>query len=350
MPAVASQVQDPGLPAIYLHTIAELLRRRGVDDRALLAQVGLDPACLASDDVRVSLSQASEFVTRAIVESGEPGLGVMLAAELRLPLHGPLGVAAMNSRTLGEAMDLMVRFLSLRAPHLRIFCRSDGGTTTLRVVGGIDLGPLQNFIMDAMVFGCVMMGLQLLGDPIRGACVHRRGREPGYMQRFRRQIPLPVHYDCDDDAILIPSAALDTPIRFSDEQVAEASRRQCERALEQLREDVGFDARVRRVIETSQPFPPKLGRVAGTLFVSERTLKRRLQEESVSFQQLVDQVRLERARELLQNTRMSLSQIADALGYADAANFTRAFKRWTGMSPSAYRSGRAALKVVSAPG
>ena len=67
--------------------------------------------------------------------------------------------------------------------------------------------------------------------------------------------------------------------------------------------------------------------MAGTLFVSERTLKRRLQEEEASFQTLVDQVRLERAGDLLANTGMTLGQIADALGYADAANFTRAFKR-----------------------
>ena len=55
-------------------------------------------------------------------------------------------------------------------------------------------------------------------------------------------------------------------------------------------------------------------------------------------QALVDQVRLERARDLLASTTMNLSQIADSLGYADAANFTRAFKRWTGLSPSHFRN------------
>ena len=120
--------------------------------------------------------------------------------------------------------------------------------------------------------------------------------------------------------------------------LAASSRAKCEEALKQLTEDAGFACRVRRVIETSHPFPPKLARVAATLFVSERTLKRRLQEESASFQNLVDHVRLQRAGELLKNTGMNLSQIADALGYADAANFTRAFKRWTGTSPSHYRS------------
>lgn len=341
MAAAAAQVQDLGLPAIYLHTIAELLRARGVDDRAILTRVGLDPACLTDDDVRVSLNQAGEFVTRAVIESGEPGLGILLAGELVLPLHGALGVAAMNSRTLGEAMSLLVRYLKLRAPHLGIFLETEGSYTVLRFTGGSELGMLQSFIMDAVLFGCIKMSLQLLGKPVNGTVVRRRGREPTYYQRFRQWIPVPVEFESADDAIVIPSAELAAPTRFSDEQVANVSRAQCEQALQRLTEDACFAARVRRVIETSHPFPPKLARVAATLFVSERTLKRRLQEESISFQTVVDQVRLDRASELLRGTAMSLSQIADGLGYADAANFTRAFKRWTGLSPSAYRSEQA---------
>ncbi|PAV25513.1 AraC family transcriptional regulator [Tamilnaduibacter salinus] len=347
MPAAVNHVRDLGLPAIYLHTIAELLRARGVDDHGLLTQVGLDPERLKSRDVRVSMSQASEFVTRAVVESGEPGLGILVAGEMRLPLQGSLGIAAMNSRTLGEALDVMVRFLALRAPYIRVTREDDGSHTVLTVDSEVDLGPLRGFIMDAMLFSCVNMGTQLLGVPVPGARVRRRGREPAYFQRFHHRVPLPVDYESDSDAIVIPSSELATPIRFSDEQAAAVSREQCEQALRQLTEDAGFPARVRRVIETSYPFPPKLGRVAGILYVSERTLKRRLQEEDASFQSLVDEVRLDRARGLLRNTCMSLSQIADVLGYADAANFTRAFKRWTDLSPSAYRSGQRALSRAS---
>ena len=338
MRASVSQAQDLGLPAIYLHLLAQLLRTTGVDDRALLLRVGLDPARLQSPDLRVSQSQATEFVTRAIIESGEPGLGIMMAKELHLPLHGALGTAVMASRTLSEALELMARYLQLRAPHLQIEQEQQGDNAVFRVICGIDLGPLQTFIMDAMLFGCVSMSVQLLGRPVPGSYVRRRCNEPGYFQRFRHLVPVPVRFGEDDDAIVVPLSELSLPLKFSDEQLADASRQQCEDALKQLTEDAGFGARVRRVIETSHPFPPKLARVASTLFVSERTLKRRLQEEEISFQVLVDQVRLERACELLQNTRLNLSQIADTLGYADAANFTRAFKRWTGVSPSSYRN------------
>ncbi|KPP96857.1 AraC family transcriptional regulator [Marinobacter sp. HL-58] len=348
MRASVSTLQDLGMPAIYLHLLAELLRTIGVDEKALLKRVGLDPVRLQSTDLRVSQSQASEFVTRAIIESGEPGLGIMLARELRLPLHGALGTAVMSSRTLEDALELMTRYLTLRAPHLKVSRRQHDDQAVFTISCDIDLGPLQGFIMDAMLFGCASMGAQLTGAPVAGSSIHRRGPEPAYFYRFRDQIPVPVVYGATADALVIPRQQLALPIRFTNDQLAARSKAQCEEALRLLTEDAGFACRVRRVIETSHPFPPKLARVAATLFVSERTLKRRLQAEEASFQNLVDQVRLERAGELLEKTTMNLSQIADALGYADAANFTRAFKRWTGQSPSQYRHRESTPPVTAA--
>ncbi len=338
MRASTTTAQDLGMPAIYLHLLADLLNSIGVDEKALLLRVGLDPQRLQSTDLRVSQSQASEFVTRAIIESGEPGLGIMLGRELKMPLHGALGTAIMSSRTLDQALELMTRYLMLRAPNLQVSTRRSNGNAWYSITCDQELGPLQGFIMDAMLFGCIFMGAQLTGATVPGFRILRRGPEPAYFHRFRPSLPVPVEYDALEDALLIPVSQLDLPIRFSDDELAESSRIQCEEALRQLTKDAGFACRVRRVIETSYPFPPKLARVAATLFVSERTLKRRLQEEAASFQNLVDQVRLERAKELLTTTSMNLSQIAEALGYADAANFTRAFKRWIGDSPSRYRS------------
>lgn len=120
MRASTSTPQDLGMPAIYLHLLADLLHSIGIDEKALLLRVGLDPLRLNSPDLRVSQAQASEFVTRAIIESGEPGLGVMLARELKMPLHGALGIAIMSSRTLEQALELMTRYLTLRAPNLHV--------------------------------------------------------------------------------------------------------------------------------------------------------------------------------------------------------------------------------------
>ncbi|MBJ6136256.1 AraC family transcriptional regulator [Marinobacter litoralis] len=332
-----SNTQDLGMPAIYLHTLAELLHTIGVDERDLIQRVGLDPARLKSTDLRVSEAQAAEFVTRAIVESGEPGLGILLARELELPLHGALGTAVMSSRTLEEALELVTRYLTLRVPHLKVEKHMAGSSVWYAINCEAQLGSILSFILDAVLFGCISMGTQLLGTTLPGLRIMRRGPEPSHFHRFRRMIGVPVEFGASEDALVVPISHLSHPTRFSNQHLAETSREECEQALQQLEEVSGVASKVRRVIEASHPFPPKLARAASTLFVSERTLKRRLQEEGASFQSLVDEVRLERAQDLLENTTMNLTQIADALGYADAANFTRAFKRWTGNSPSQYR-------------
>ncbi|WP_097459797.1 AraC family transcriptional regulator [Mangrovitalea sediminis] len=337
MTAIAAPARDLGLPGIYIHLLAELLRERGLDERRLLQQVGLDPHRILSTDVRVPLMTASEFVRRALLASDEPGLGILLAKELRMPLHGALGVAVMSSRNLEDALRISSRYMQLRLPQMSVVPHQEGDQVLIRFTPAIDLGPLTSFMLDTMTIGFLMMGEQLLGQPIAEAAIHRRGNEPRYYRRFLSQLPSPVLFQQNDDAVCIPASWLRAPVRFSDDLAAKVSREQCEQALRQLTGDASVTTRVQRVIETSHPFPPRLQKVASTLFMSERTLKRRLQEESTTFQQQVDSVRLERAGDLLVSTRLSLAQIADALGYADAANFTRAFKRWTGISPSRYR-------------
>ena len=337
MSAVATRKQDLGLPAIYLHLLAELLERIGVDEQALLAQVGLDRTRLSSMDLRVSQAQANEFVTRAVIESGEPGLGILLARELKLPLHGALGTAVMSSPSLTEVMNLVTRFLTLRAPYLSVHSEQHTDQVLFIISSDLDAGSLNQFVLDAVLYGFASMGPQLTGTTDTRARILRRGPEPTHFHRFRASIPMAVEFQSTYDAIMIPVEELGSSIRSSDERLAARSEAQCQEALNELTRDAGFASRVRRVIETSHPFPPKLSRVAGTLFVSERTLKRRLQAENISFQTLVDGVRLQRAKELLGKTSMNLGQIADALGYADAANFTRAFKRWTQQSPSQFR-------------
>ena len=344
--AVNMQTQS-GLRAIYIHQIAELLEARGIDPVSLLKQCGIDSASLLASDARVPLVKASDFAMRAMAAARDPSLGLALAEELRLPLHGPLGVAAMSSRTLGEALDIMTRYLALCAPLLTIRCVHEGDEAVMRFTMTIDLGPLTGFVLDAIMVGCLLMGEQLIGGPLPGVKLCRRGQMPDYFRQRYQQAPIDIRFQQPADEIRMPLSALASPVRFSDDLAARISREQCEQALRRLSEDASMATRVRRVIETAHPFPPRLQDVAGTLFVSERTLKRRLQDENTSYQVLVDEIRYQRAIDLLRETRLDLARIADALGYADPANFTRAFKRWSGVSPRSYRNQPVELTAIA---
>jgi len=99
--------------------------------------------------------------------------------------------------------------------------------------------------------------------------------------------------------------------------------------------------RVSRLIDAALDSPtarhPSLGEVAGRMFMSTRTLKRRLSQSGVRYRQLLDEARLRRAAQLLGETGLPLDVIADSVGYSSGANLSRAFRRWTGVTPGSFR-------------
>ncbi|MBV6574014.1 helix-turn-helix transcriptional regulator, partial [Acinetobacter baumannii] len=112
---------------------------------------------------------------------------------------------------------------------------------------------------------------------------------------------------------------------------------QCEAELSALGERHRLAMRVRDILSNSEHHYLSIENVAEYLHMSDRTLKRQLAAEGTSFSTLVDEVRYRHATSLLSRTDYSLEQIADELGYSDVANFSRAFKRWSGRSPSNWR-------------
>ena len=112
---------------------------------------------------------------------------------------------------------------------------------------------------------------------------------------------------------------------------------QCEAELSALGERRRLAMRVRDILTHSEQHYLSIENVADRLHMSDRTLKRQLAAEGTSFSTLVDEVRYRHATSLLSRTDYTLEQIADELGYSDVANFSRAFKRWSGRSPSNWR-------------
>jgi AraC-like DNA-binding protein len=124
---------------------------------------------------------------------------------------------------------------------------------------------------------------------------------------------------------------------MADAAALRLAKEQCERELDALGAGETMAGRVRRLLRVEGGGFRGLEEVAVELHVSTRTLKRRLAAEAVSFSQLLDEERRSHALLLLRAPERSLDEIADRLGYSDLANFTRAFRRWTGKTPGAYR-------------
>ncbi|HRM94452.1 MAG TPA: helix-turn-helix transcriptional regulator, partial [Alicycliphilus sp.] len=112
----------------------------------------------------------------------------------------------------------------------------------------------------------------------------------------------------------------------------------CERLIGQAKTTVGISGQVYQILMASPEQLPRMEDVAAMVHMNERTMRRKLESEGTSFGQIIDDVRASLAAEYLKTTKMTTEDIAALVGFSDAANFRRAFKRWTGKTPSEYRT------------
>jgi AraC-like DNA-binding protein len=130
---------------------------------------------------------------------------------------------------------------------------------------------------------------------------------------------------------------LDLPLKMSDRASLRLAQEQCERALDALEQDGQVVARARSLLVKREGGVRSVEEVAGLMHLSPRTLKRRLAAHGVTYSSLAESELRERAILLLRSSDLSLEQVAERIGYSDVANFTRAFRRWTGRTPARYR-------------
>lgn len=330
--------EEHAIPAIHALHLADVAARFGVAEEVLLA--GLDAGALAEPNARLALPEVIALVERARALTGEPGIGFHVGLQMRIASHGYLGLAAMTASTVRDALAIAIRFAPTRTSALSLRLDVDGDEARLVFVEHAELGSAR----DAFVFA-LLTGIWKIGNAITGleladhvpdgeANADVTFAEPAYFARFAALAPR-VRFEQEATCLRFTRALLDRPLITGDPAASRLTLEQCERELAALAPRVA--SRVRALLPAPEGGFRSLDDVARAMHVSARTLKRRLAAEQTSFTALLEQARRARAEELLRAPRRTLDEIAAELGYADAAGFSRAFRRWTGSAPGAWR-------------
>jgi AraC-like DNA-binding protein len=340
---------EPTLPAVYVQFLSELAERWHVELQDLVDGLDVDRATLGDPGARLPLSTVEALIERARALTREPGLGFYLGLKMRISAHGYLGFAAMSAGTLREAIELAARYAPTRTTALALRLHEAGGSASLVIEERTPLGRARDVLIFGLAVGLWQLGCALTGRPLTGG-LDVAFPEPDYFQRFAHATPGPVRFGQPLHQLLIDPGVLDLPLTMADPVALRLARESCERELDALGSREQLVERTRALLAdplptsgvpdhlASQPISFRtIEQVAKRLHVSVRTLKRRLAEEGTTYSELVDAERRERALLLLRSDDLTLAEIADRLGYSDAANFTRAFRRWTGVSPRAFR-------------
>ncbi len=332
----------PVIPVAYPLLLLDILREHGVAIEPLIADCGIYRHDLENVEGRITPTQFAQLVTLGEQLSGHPALGYEMGLRMRLTTHGDLGYALLSSSTLGDALSLGQKFMPLRSRALHMRHRTEGEHVVIEFSERFDLGPLRQFTFESLLIGLYRAAHWLQGGvPIH---INVDWPRPDYHARYEQAIP-PMQFNQATVQLRLPVRALQIPLAQADATAARQAVQRCERELALLDEYRTTTERLYQLLQDHPGRYPDLETCAQRLLLSTRTLKRRLQDEGVCYQKILDDVRLRDARRLLKTTQLGLEEIARLLGYADPANFSRAFRKWTGSPPRAYREQRSSSQA-----
>ncbi|MFT3774382.1 MAG: AraC family transcriptional regulator [Minicystis sp.] len=339
---MAKHAEERWMAAAHALQIAELSARWGVGAEDLFAGLALDVESLSDPRLRLPLSLVEQLAARAKALTGEPGLGFYLGLSMRVSSHGYLGFAAMASPTVRDALDVAVRFAPTRTDAIALRVQESGGVASIVIDELAPLGAARDVIITSFVVGLHQIGATITGQRIEDSA-DLALPEPDHAARFRHLLGGRIRYGQPSNQLVFPASVLALPLVQADPVALRLAREQCERELGALGYEGRVSARVRAILPCPDGFR-SIDQAAARLGMSARTLKRRLADEGTSFSAVLDEERRARALLLLRSPQLSIEAVADGVGYSDVANFTRAFRRWTGTTPTSYR--RAAMLPV----
>lgn len=314
------------LPRSFLMALHEA----GIDAGGLARELGV-----ASVSGRLPVTQAEAFLERALDHVEDPAFGLVAGADVQPELFSVAGYAAMTAPTFGEALARLARFKRMLWIDGLEFTRSDvDGRVRVLLAGHARHARLR---ADAELAFIVAFGRRLTRyrqlSPLR---VELRGPAPPHRQQYEELFRCQVSFECPADEALFAAGDLRRPLVSHAPELARFFGDQAERTLE---EHAGgrVEGRVRAELRRALGEGPRIDAVAASLGTSARTLQRQLAAERTSFAALLDETRCEVASELLARTSVDMAEISFMIGFSDPNVFYRAFKRWRGVTPLAYR-------------
>ncbi|MGM0563968.1 MAG: AraC family transcriptional regulator [Pseudomonadota bacterium] len=336
VPAWARQANQP---ATYPRSFVTVAEARGVDREKLLQHAGVAPEALDDPAGRISLVDTWRVMAAAVALTGDTGLGFETGLKLPLTAHGSLGYALMCAPTPREAIEVLERFWHLRGRGFLMTASMEEDELFFEVIPEWPLPVPLRDAMFASMLTSICRGIQfVLPEAPAEPVIWWQGRDDTTYRRLQASLP-EVRFGMPCAAVVIRGDArwLDRPQPSANSEAYEQALEQCRRESALVRGGDQVVQQTRMALVLGSRGYPTPDEVADRLHMTPRTLRRHLHEEGQSYQSLLEEARRRDSARLLDSAGLEVRRIAEWLGYTDPANFTRAFKSWTGMTPSAWR-------------
>ena len=338
-------------PMAFVQAIVIAYQQRGLDPAQALAQAQIPPARVADPAARITAAQMETLSGAAMQELDDEALGWFRRA-LPWGSYGMLARASLSAPTLGVALKRWCRHHGLLTPDITLAVTTSGDVASIvltehRPPGGD--GSLREFcgvsvLRNSHGLACWLVDSRI---PLLGASFPFAA--PPHAEVYRVLFDGPTVFGADQTAIHFDARYLALPVKRDEAAMNQMLQRALPIQVRPYRRDRLLVQRVRQVLMTQPLDAHNANDLAALLNTSARTLHRQLKDEGATLQALKDEVRRDRALDLLQRTTRPIKQVAEAAGFQNQKSFMRAFKGWTGVTPGEWREQQPAVPARPRP-
>ena len=289
-------------------------------------------------ELTLSAVQLNTISRNAIEMSKDAQLGLLVGSSMDISSQGIFGYAILTSPTIAEALKLMVRYNKALLPSVDVKILSRESRVELQIKAPHLPDSLARFYTELLYAAIMRTGNTLIPKGRTSVHLEFDYDAPYDKDPYQKLFGSKVKFNGHRSVLSFDEGSLNLGIVTANPVARDIFRRQCDRLLSSGTHRGMVSERVQEVLLQSGIDFPTCMHAAKQLHMSESTLQRRLAKEGYKFQQLLDQVRHKLAYEYLIGTQLTVSEIAALVGFSDAPNFRRAFKRWSTKTPSDIRN------------
>lgn len=317
--------------------VLRLVELHGIEPQGFIREIGVDPQTLRDVRARLPSRLADIAFTRAAAQIPDPAFGLR-AAECWHPSNlGTMGYAWLSSRTLHTGLKRMERFARILGNRFTYHCIDEMNGVRFVYDHGRGDAPIGHAMTDFTFAILLDMCRTNFGGKLNPSALALRRPQPADPQPWREMFGCEVQFGAARDSFLLDHETVDTPLPSANIPLANTFDGILTEQLANFFDDDIVSRCKTHILQQLTSGAPAAQDVATALSLSQRTLQRRLGELKLTYQGVLDETRHELARRYLDDASKSVTEITFLLGFSEQSAFTRAFKRWSGMSPSTYR-------------
>jgi AraC-like DNA-binding protein len=325
-------------PMAFVQSVIWAYQQQELNPETALAAAQITPSEARNRSGRITAGQFERLSFHAMRELDDEALG-WFGRRLPWGSYGMLARASISAPTLGMALRRWCRHHGLLTDDIRLELVTQGSQASLRLTDPRPSHPLREFCHVSVLRNAWGLASWFIDSRIPLQQATFSFAPPLHQEAYTVLFPASTapQFDAPLSAMIFNASYLDLPLRRDEKALTQMLQHALPLLVQTYRRDRLLVERTRQALQSQPQNTHNAQQLAALLHVSPRTLHRQLQEQGTTLQVLKDQVRQERATELLLRTRKPIKQVAEAAGFMNEKSFIRAFRHWTGQTPADFR-------------